>query len=682
MLAERLADRQMLLILDNCEHLIPASAILAHTLLRGCPRLRILATSRESLSITGETLFPVPPLSAPDPHSRPSLADMSRCEAVALFLARAQTVAPGFALTEDNRVAVADLCHRLDGLPLAIELAAPRMRVLAPEKILERLADRFALLSPGSRSAPERQQTLRACVDWSFDLCAKPEQLLWARLSVFVGGFELDAVEGVCADECLPADGLLDLMADLVDKSILDRDDNSGSGAQARYRMLETIREFGEARLIEVEEQAVLRRRHRNWYQRLATQAGAEWISDRQGYWYARVVREHANLRASIEYCLTEPRQVEAALHIMVGLPRLYWWARAMWSEGLTWLDSALAQATAPSGLRARALLLIAWMASWQGDTETVTQRLSESEELALALHDAPAFAFAAVIRGQVAMQHNDIAGMIQVTEEGLTRLPPTADGEPEPAVRLYLLLTLGIGVGLTGDHERARRCYQEILEITEPLGESICRSNARWGIGLIAWRQSDTRNAGHHLQEVLRTARAAGLPDRHVVALSTEVLAWIAGRQQQYQRAATLFGAANTQLTDFGKHLAPILVRDHDACEEQTRRALGDAAFTEAFHQGQALTLDDTLAYALEERPQPASPPPSDTSMPLTRRERQVADLLTQGLSNKEIAGKLVISERTAESHVEHILTKLGFTSRAQIAAWTAEQHTGTSNS
>ncbi len=674
-LAEQLADRQMLLVLDNCEHLIPASAILAHTLLNGCPGLRILATSREPLGITGETQFAVPPLSAPDPGQRPVLAEPSRCEAVALFVARAQTAVLGFDLTEDNHVAVADLCHRLDGLPLAIELAAARVRVLAPEQILDRMADRFALLSRGRRAAPDRQQTLRACVEWSYDLCGKPERLLWARLSVFVGGFELDAVEGVCADECLPADGLLDVLAGLVDKSILHRDDNSEAGEQARYRMLETLRDFGEERLIEAEEQAVLRRRHRDWYRRLATQAGAEWISDRQGYWYARVVREHANLRAAIEFCLSEPHQVEAALHIMVGLPRLYWWSRAMWSEGLAWLDGALVQATAPSGLRARALLLSAGMACWQRDTETVTQRLSEGEELALRLHDAPAYAFAAVVRGQVAMLNNDITGLIQDTEEGLTRLPPRVDAEPELAVRLYLLLMLGTGAGLAGDHERARRCYQETLDITEPLGESVCRSNACWGFGLIAWHQSDVRTAGHHLQEALRTALAAGLPDRHLVALSTEVLAWIAGRQQRHQRAATLLGAAHTQLTDLGKHLIPILVRGHDACEEQTRQAIGDAAFTEAFRLGQALILDDALAYALDERPQPAAPPPSDTPAPLTRRERQVADLLAQGLSNKEIAGKLVISPRTAESHVEHILTKLDVTNRAQVAAWIAAQ-------
>ena len=271
MLVERLAGRDMLLILDNCEHLISASARLADALLRGCPRLRVLATSREALATTGEILFTVPPLSTPDPGRRPSLADLRRSEAVSLFLARAETVVPGFELAEENHRAIAELCHRLDGLPLAIELAAAWMRVLTPHQILERLTDRFALLSRGSRTAPQRQQTLRACVDWSYQLCDKPERVLWARLSVFASGFELDAVEGVCAGEDLPEADLLELAARLVDKSILVRDDGrDGRPGTARYRLLETIRYYGQEKLAEAGEGTLLRRRLRDWYERLA----------------------------------------------------------------------------------------------------------------------------------------------------------------------------------------------------------------------------------------------------------------------------------------------------------------------------------------------------------------------------------------------------------------------------
>jgi predicted ATPase len=236
LLTEYLADRQTLLVLDNCEHVLPASAVLVDVLLRACPRVRVLATSREPLAIGGEMLYPVPPLTIPDLNDRSILADLLRCESVALFVTRARAAVAGFALTDDG-VAVAELCHRLEGLPLAIELASAWVRVLSPQQILDRMADRFTLLSHGSRDAPARQQTLRACVAWSFELCTKPERLLWARSSVFVGRFELDAVEGVCADDCLPADGMVDVLAGLVGKSIVERVD-MGDGHDEHDRRL------------------------------------------------------------------------------------------------------------------------------------------------------------------------------------------------------------------------------------------------------------------------------------------------------------------------------------------------------------------------------------------------------------------------------------------------------------
>jgi len=258
MLADQLADRQMLLIRDNCEHLVHACALLADALLRRCAGLRILATSRDPLAVDGEALYPVPPLPTPVPRRPPHPTELRGCASVALFVARARTALPSFQLTERNQLAVADLCHRLEGLPLAIELAAARVRVLEPEQILDRMTDRFGLLARESRGTPQRQRSLRACVDWSFDLCTKREQLLWARLAVFAGGFQLDAVEGICADETLPAEDLLDLVAELIDKSILLSD--TGNRDQARYRMLETIREYGLGKLAETGEATTIRR--------------------------------------------------------------------------------------------------------------------------------------------------------------------------------------------------------------------------------------------------------------------------------------------------------------------------------------------------------------------------------------------------------------------------------------
>jgi predicted ATPase/DNA-binding CsgD family transcriptional regulator len=671
-LAGQLAGRQMLMILDNCEHLIPASAILANTLLRECPGLRVLATSREPLAMTGEALFAVPPLPAPDPGHQLSLADLGRCEAVALFLARAEAAVPGFGLTEENQGAVADLCHRLDGLPLAIELAASRVRVLTPQQILDRLADRFTLLSHGSRSAPERQQTLRACVDWSFDLCAKPEQVLWSRLSVFVGAFELDAVEGVCADECLPQADLLDLVAGLVDKSILVRDDQDGGAA--RYRMLETLRDYGRDKLDRAGEHAEARRRHRDWYQWLAAAAQAEWISDRQPYWLARLGREHANLRAAIEYCLADSEEAEAALGLLTTLPRTYWWVWGWLGEARQWLQRGLAHrgVNVPTALRVRALTLALLLELFHGDLSAADQLLDEAHGLAQTVspHDLDRLV---VYRGMVALFHGDLPAARDLLEHALT----IVSNRPQLGVdlRLTVLISLGNAAELSGDRVRAEECGQEVLALTEPCGEIYYRAQGLWLLAVVAWRQGRLTEATTRAQDSLRLRRTSGMRDGYNIAVCLEQLAWIAARQSQYLRAAALLGAADGALRDLGVPIAASLVRDHEECLQQTRGVLGDGALTAAFTRGRSLPMEAALDYALDERSEPEPAPAQSATTPLTRREQQVADLISEGLSNQEIATRLVISQRTAESHVEHILTKLGFTSRARVAAWIAAQ-------
>ena len=408
-LADHLADGQAMLVLDNCEHLLTACAILVDRLLRDCPRLRILTTSREPLGLTAEMIFSVPPLPTPRPGDRQSLAAMDSYESVTLFVTRAQAATPAFGITADNRAAVAEICHRLDGLPLAIELAAARTRVLTPRQIVDRLANRFTVLGRGSRTAPGRQQTLRACVDWSFDLCSKPERMLWARSAVFVGGFELDAVEGICADGDLPAADLLDLLAGLLDKSILVRDDFGGQGEVARYRMLETLRDYGHEQLREAGEYDLLRHRHADWYQGLAARAATEWISHREVYWHARLSREHPNLRAAIEYCLDEPDLADTALHLAMTVPLAYWSRRGLFSEVRRWLDRALAQTATASTIRARALLLDSHYAIIQGDSEVGMRLLDRGEDLARQLGSIVETAYAAYVRGVVLVYRGDL---------------------------------------------------------------------------------------------------------------------------------------------------------------------------------------------------------------------------------------------------------------------------------
>jgi predicted ATPase/DNA-binding CsgD family transcriptional regulator len=665
-LRDHLASRSLLVVLDNCEHILPACATLAHTLLSACPGLRIVATSRELFGLIGEAAFTVPPLPALDPAERPAPADATGSDSVALFTARAEALLPGFRLTAENCQAVVDICHRLDGLPLAIELAAARLRVLTPEQIAARLNSRFALLNRGNREAPERQQTLWGCIDWSFELCEKPEQRLWARLSIFAGAFEMDAIESVCVGDDLVDADLLDRTAALIDKSILSRDDH---GAVVGYRLLESLRAYGREKLREHGEELALAGRHRDWYEALVERAGREWIGERQAYWLRRLNREHANLRAALDFCLREAGEAERALHILRGLPALYWWGRGMFNEGRIWLERALARTAAPTPQRARALLLAGRMAFAQRDLDGWQRLMTEGEVLGRRLGDAGALSYATFIRGTVALFENDLATAVRLLETALTTLDGTGPAERDQ--RLHLLFTLVAAVGLSGDQERADALYRQVLADTEACGEGFHRSNAMWAYGLAAWRQGDLRTATENQQASLRLKRTSGLDDPLGTALCLEVLAWIeTGREPG--RAAILLGAVDAQWFRHGTSITSYrhLMGHRKACERRARRVLEEPAFQDAYQHGRNLSYEESLAYALGER-RPATEPDPVGGLRLTSRENQVAVLVARGLSNADIARRLVISQRTAESHVANILTKRGFTSRTQIAAW-----------
>ena len=671
-LCDHLAPRCLLLVLDNCEHLVPTCAALVNALLHACPDLRIVATSREPLGLTGEVTYPVQPLPTPDPILRPGY-DVTGCDSVTLFVARAEAVQPGFRLTSDKLAEVVDICRRLDGLPLAIELAAARLRVLTAPQIAARLIDRFALLSNGGRNVPDRQHSLRNCMDWSFELCEKPEQRLWARLSVFSGSFELDAVEGICAGEDLVGADLLDLTASLIDKSVLGREDH---GPVVRYRMLETVRAYGNDRLRASGEYAVLLRRHRDWYEELVERADSEWIGDRQAYWLDRLNQERAELRQAVEVCLTEAGGAERALRVAMCLPPPYWSGQGPLDDARGWLDRALARSPAPTALRARALLLASRLAFAGGDEGAWKQLLDEGTELAQHLDDAAALSFATFLRGTAALFADDVHTAVELLERTLTVLAQ----QPRKLLdqRLHVLSTLVAAAGLAGDQARAATCYEEIMEITEPRGEGFHRANAMWASGLVAWRRGDLEAAAAHQTACLRLRQQLGIDDPLGTALCLTVLAWIeAGREPR--RAAVLLGAADARWTDLGESIGsyPLLAAGQEPCERQTCRVLDEPAYHAAHSHGRSLTPADSVAYALQEHPEPAVPKAPDSELQLTRREEEVAVLVARGLSNRDIAKSLVISQRTAESHVANILTKQGFTSRSQIAAWIAEQST-----
>ena len=679
-LAEYLAGRRLLLVLDNCEHLIDAVAKLADQLVRAAAGLRVLATSRAPLNIGREAVLPVPPLPAPGPGRPPTLAQLSAFPAVGLFAERAAQAVPGFAVTDANRAAVAGICRRLEGLPLAIELAAAQSRVLSPSQIDARLSDRLGLLTRGGRSRPERQQTLRGSIEWSYQLCSPAERLLWARLSVFAGGCELDAAEGICADDRLPADEMLDLLAALAGKSVLVAEQGEGG---VRYRLPEALREYAREHLRRSGEDTVLRRRHRDWYEQLALHD--DLLSPQMAGWAARLFREHANLRSAQDFCEDEPGEAEAGLRLAVNVWLFYRIAGYI-SEGRYRLGRALAQVPEPTVWRARGLLLAGFLAALSGDVDAARSLVAKGNVLARQLEDPAAQAFAAWSAGHVCLFAGDLPEATAHFEDGLAVLPPEATHQ---ALRVHLLVALAITAGLGADEERAASCRREILALTETSGEFLRRwysGYTLWALGVAVWRRGDLDRATALEQESLRLRKE--VYDSVASGYCVEALAWIAASGRQHERAAVLLGVAAGVRLSMGTTLDGFQTPAayHRDCERQVRQALGETSFVAAYDRGLQLTAADAVAYALrqpQQRPaggrskHPPAPAVSGDWL-LSSRELEVARLVAAGCSNRQIAAELVISQRTAEGHVGRILAKLGFTSRAQVAAWAAASPTG----
>ncbi|MFC9358326.1 protein kinase [Rhodococcus sp. NPDC057014] len=665
-LVEFLEPRDMLLVLDNCEQVVDAAADLTETVLRTCPGLRILATSRETLDVAGEAALRVRPLALPDSDSEPSLKSLPGYDAVTLFAERAATAVPGFEVTEDNAATIARICIRLDGLPLAIELAAARLRSMSPEQILQRLTNRYGLLTRGSRSAPTRQQTLRWSIDWSYDLCVPAEQQLWSRLSVFAGSFELDAAEEVSMYDAEPA-GLIDLVASLVDKSILIRE---GSGAVVRFRMLETLREYGREKLEQDSTLSDLQRRHHSWYRQFALQAESEWIGPRQVAWLARLEREQPNLREAMEYGLsTAADSADAGLEIATALYP-FWVSRGLLREGRRWLDRALAvEGEHDTALRVKALHSAAILASRHEDLERAAELIDEGRVLA----ETRGSAFDRALMRQADGAQAVHAGNPQHAVSSFTEALQVLRGEGDLFAHVASLHALGLAHEILGHAEAATRCLDEAIRITESHGESVYRGRSSLTLGLVMWREGDRDRAVLLLRRGLELARAVDDPFGATWCL--EILAWISCRENDFHRAAVLLAAAEMLRQRVGTSIVqiPDLTESHRECELVARRSLGARAFETASREGEALGFTAAASYALGES-LPAAPRRGDPAAALTKRERQVADLVAQGLTNKAIAARLVISQRTAQGHVEHVLAKLGFSSRAQIAAWVTE--------
>ncbi|MFD9669118.1 ATP-binding protein [Rhodococcus sp. NPDC059968] len=667
LLVEYLASRESLLLLDNCEHLVEPVADLALTLLRACPDLRILATSRQPLGIGGEVAFRVPSLTMPEPNQPMAVGGgLGHYEATSLFAERAATVVPGFAVTDDNQDVVARICRRLDGLPLAIELAAVWLRVMSAEQILQRLTDRFGLLTTGSRGAPTRQQTLAWCIDWSHELCSPAERALWGQLAVFSGSFTLDAVEGICTD-IAGADKVVDVVASLIDKSILIREEVAGS---VRYRLLETLRDYGMERLQETSEFASLLRRHGDWYEQLVLRAESDWISPQQVAWLARLDAEQSNIRAALQLCLTGPCDTDAGLRMAAALYP-YWRVRGRMREGMRWLAQLLAvQDSTPGMERIKALYVLSVLSGLHGDPDASALYAERGAALAAQLGDRTGGALMADAAGHHALFTRDATTAVEHFDSSLAVF--RTDGNL--LYMIWSLFGLALASDAGGDLIRSEECQREILALTESRGETVYRGWSLWGAAMTAWQRREYSRAKDLVTQGLQLARV--VDDRINAVGCMQVLTWNAMNDGAPRRAATLMGAteALSQTVGSPTTIYPNL-RVHPAeFERRARRMIGDLAFETEFRHGAGMLFEDAAAYALDEKVQP------DTSvepgpMSLTQREQQVAELVAEGLTNRAIAAKLVISQRTAQGHVEHILSKLGFTSRTQIAAWSIEQ-------
>jgi predicted ATPase/DNA-binding CsgD family transcriptional regulator len=732
-LVERLRDRRLLLVLDNCEHLLSACAELAAALLHGTTGVRVLATSRHRLALTEEHLLDVRPLPVPDPDSDLSAAVTH--PALALFADRAAAVVPGFELTPDNRAAVARLCRRLDGLPLAIELAAVRMRVLGVDQLVARLDDRYRLLTTGSPAVLPRHQTLRAAVDWSHELCTEAERLVWARASVFAGSFDLEAAEAVCADTDPgvrdganngaygdggdgPYDGgyggggdganlgegvganndkgvgvhphegvdvhpqdVLEAVAGLVDKSVLCREGGPGT---ARYRLLDTLRYYGLDKLRQRPgAESAARRRQRDWAQAVAAECERRWFGPGQREIVARLRADQDNLRAALEFSLTAPGEARAGLGL-AGTLWFYWHACGAPREGRYWLDRALDAYPEPTRERARALWVAGLLAGCPEDLTRGRHRAEDARALARRLGDPAEVAHAEYLLGLMDLFGDDVPAALEHYETAVARNP--VDGQL-PSLAVLDQAELAASLAFLGHTDRAVQVCEDAHRLCEEHGEEWVRSYVLRVLALAYAERKEWDRAEPHARDALR--RKLAVHDVIGIGLTLDLLVVITAARGAHERAAVLLGGADRVWAgiDGNRFGSTTYNSARKESETRVRAAVGPGVFDRAYRRGGGLGLTAIVSYALQEAGKPVVPGPrrtdggpapdavrGDTRLAsLTRREREVAELVAEGLGNQQIADRLVIARRTAEGHVERILGKLGFSNRSQIAAWVA---------
>ncbi|MFJ1973509.1 ATP-binding protein [Streptomyces sp. NPDC087903] len=578
-LLDHLAGRGLLLVLDGFEHLVDACAALTADLLRRLPGLRVLAVGRRPLAVAGEQLFPLGPL--------------EEDEAAALFLDRA---AQHGAVVEDGPD-VRELCRRLDGIPLAIELAAGRLRALSPAQLLERLDDRFRLLTGGGRDVLPRHQTLRTAIGWSHELCTPPERLLWSRLSVFAGRFDLEAAEYVCSGGGLAADDVLDVLSELLAQSVLAREE---AATGVRYRMLDTVRAYGAEWLEATGDAARLRRRHRDWYVGLATWCELEWFSPRQYEVAARVEAELPNLRCALEYCLTEPDGAPLGQYL-AGSLWFYWAGCGRLSEGRHWLEQAVREESGNEQSRLKALWVLGYVATLQGDKVPALAALQECREEAERMASPTAVAYAEHRAGCLALVTDDMARAETLLRSALDRYQEI--GELNSNV-LMGQVELAMARAFQGDLPAAVRLSEDVRQVCEDHGERWARTYALYVLAYAAWSEGDPVRARDLLTDCLSGART--FRDLLGSVLTIELLALVTAAEGDFTEAAVLQGAASAMWPSVGLPLfgSAYYNAPHELCEATARERLGDERYEECVRQGARLGRETAVSRALSGAP------------------------------------------------------------------------------